>query len=197
MKDPRSLVGDAPGATPLDPDEAEGLLPSHVTTREQLNAWEQMNIAEADVWATSRRRRASAVVLSPEFAENLHRRMFNQTWLWAGTYRRSGKNIGLPANSVRVALRDRLADAGVWLAHAVFDVDEIAARLHHQLVVVHPWPNGNGRWARIMADSLLHAERRPRFSWGVGRTDARAAYLASLKAADRGNLGPLRSFVRS
>ncbi|MEO8620656.1 MAG: mobile mystery protein B [bacterium] len=188
------------GATLLDPDEAEGLLPSHVTTQAQLNAWEQLNIARADTWAISRRRRRAGVVLTSGFAEELHRRMFDETWGWAGAYRRTGKNIGIPPSQVRVALRERLADASYWLSAQVYDVDEIAARLHYQLVLVHPWPNGNGRWARLMADTLLHAERRPRFSWGaadlVRATHARADYLSALRAADSGDYAPLVAFVR-
>jgi Fic-DOC domain mobile mystery protein B len=189
-----------PGSTPLDPDEAEGLLPSHIATQAELNAWEQLNIARADVWLTSRRRRRTKTLLTPAFAEELHRRMFDQTWSWAGTYRRTGKNIGLPASQVRTALGERLADAALWLAEQVYELDEIAARLHYHLVLVHPWANGNGRWARLMADGLLYAERQPRFSWGGGdlmrATNARVDYLAALRAADRGDFAPLLAFVR-
>jgi Fic-DOC domain mobile mystery protein B len=190
----------SPDSTPLEPDEAERLMPTHVATQGELNAWEQLNIARADAWAMSSRRRHATVVLSAKFAEELHRRMFDQTWTWAGTYRRTGKNIGVPASEVRSALRERLADASFWLAEEVYALDEIAARLHYQLVVVHPWPNGNGRWSRLMADALLHGERQPRFSWGGGglasTTSARANYLAALRAADHGNFSPLLAFVR-
>jgi fido (protein-threonine AMPylation protein) len=163
-----------PGSTPLDPDEAEGLLPAHITTQGELNAWEQLNIARADAWAMSRRRRRATTVLTSNFAVELHRRMFDETWRWAGTYRRTGKNIGVPASEVRIALRER--------------------------VLGHPWPNGNGRWSRLMADTLLHGERQPRFSWGGGdlvcATSARADYLAALRAADQGDFAPLLGFVR-
>lgn len=189
-----------PGSTPLDPDEVEGLLPSHVATQGELDAWEQLNIARADTWAMSRRRRRATTVLTSDFAQELHHRMFDRTWAWAGTYRRTGKNIGLPASQVRVALRERLEDAAVWIERQVHEIDEIAARLHYHLVLVHPWPNGNGRWARLMADALLHAERQPRFSWGGGdlarATNARTDYLAALRAADRGDFSPLLAFVR-
>lgn len=187
-------------STPLDPDEAEGLLPSHITSQGELNAWEQLNIARADTWAMSRRRRPATTVLTPDFAVELHRRMFDQTWTWAGAYRRTGKNMGIPAAQVRFALRQRLDDAAFWLANQVYAIDELAARLHYQLVFVHPWPNGNGRWARLMADVLLHAERQARFSWGgsdlVRATNAPTGYLAALRAADRGDFSLLLAFVR-
>jgi len=195
-----ALPNGPPDSTPLDPDEAEGLVPSHITTQGELNAWEQLNIARADTWAMSRRRRRATTVLTSEFAAELHRRMFDQTWSWAGTYRRTGKNIGVPATQIRIALRERLADAAVWKAERVYELDEIAARLHHQLVLVHPWPNGNGRWSRLMADALLRAERRPRFSWGsrdlARATDAREDYLAALRAADHGDFALLLAFAR-
>ena len=108
--------------------------------------------------------------------------------------------MGIPAAQVRVALRQRLDDAAFWRANEVYAIDEIAARLHYQLVFVHSWPNGNGRWARLMADALLHAERRARFSWGGGNlvraTHPRTDYLAALKAADRGDFSLLLAFVR-
>ena len=188
------------GATVLDPDEADGLLPSHVVTQQDLNAWEQLNIARAAEWALSRRHRSAARVCTTAFATALHRRMFDQTWAWAGQFRHTGKNIGVPVGQIQTALHDRLADALVWLTDGVFPPHEMAARLHHQLVLVHPWPNGNGRWSRLMADAVLHAERQPPLSWGradlarVG--DARADYLSALRAADGGNYRPLLDFVR-
>lgn len=202
MKLSSTPASDAPeGATPLDPDEAEGLLPDHIATVEQLNAWEQLNIAQAWTWAMSGRRRSVPEVLSVRYAEALHRRMFDHTWSWAGRYRSTAKNIGLPQQQVRVALRERITDTALWIEQSVYDADESAARLHHQLVLVHPWPNGNGRWARLMSDSLLHAQRRVPFTWGGAALQepgqARRAYLAALRAADRGEFGPLLGFVRS
>jgi hypothetical protein len=46
-----------PGATPLDPDEAAGLVPTHFTTQGDLNAWEQINIVQGDRWATRQKKR--------------------------------------------------------------------------------------------------------------------------------------------
>ena len=189
------------GSTPLDPDESAALLPSHITTQSALNEWEQANIAAAQDWAIPRRRRAPSIVLTPAFAVELHRRMFDMTWSWAGAYRLTDKNIGVPASQVRTALHERIADALVWYSQDVFEPDERAARFHYQLVLVHPWPNGNGRWARLMADALLYAERRPLFTWGRGDlvepTGARDAYLGALRAADRGEFAALLAFVRS
>ena len=189
---------DVSGATPLDADEAHALLPTHIATQGELNAWEQRNIAAAARWAMSRRRRRTEHVLSVRFAQQLHRRMFDATWQWAGTYRVTDKSLDIPASQGRVALRDRLADVLLWHAERIFDRDELAARLHFVLVSVHPWPNGNGRWARLMADAYLHVERQPLFTWGSAEAStARNRYVSALKAADAGEFTELLRFVRT
>jgi len=104
---------------------------------------------------------------------------------------------------VRVAVRDLMADAAVWKAQAVFPAEELAVRLHHRLVAIHPFPNGNGRHARMMADLFLLQEGVRPLSWGRGRGsrvqtgEVRAAYIAALRAADQGDILPLLAFARS
>lgn len=188
------------GDTPLDDDEADGLLPTHISTKGELNEWEHLNISTALDWALPNRRRQPEDVLSVSFAEELHRRMFDRTWEWAGTYRRTLKNLGSPPERVRVDLRERLSDARFWHENNAFPSDEFAARLHHALVVVHPWPNGNGRWSRLIADAYLQSAGQPLFTWGGGdllaASGLRAEYLRALRAADNGDLAPLLIFVR-
>ena len=195
----RSPEGDPEGATPLDPDDAEDLLPGHIASRAELNAWEQANIAKAADWLARRRRGRS--VLTVEFVRELHRRMFDETWEWAGRFRTSGKNIGVPAHAIAQALKDLLDDVAYWGEHATYSTDEIAARFHHRLVQVHPFPNGNGRHARLMADALLAELGGPPFTWGVGglgeESDVRARYLDAIRRADAGDYEPLFTFVRS
>lgn len=193
-------LGDAhaPGATPLDPDEARGLIPSHISTQAQLNEWEEANILEARRWIFERRRRD---VLTEEFTRELHRRMFDKTWKWAGDFRRSGKNIGVDSRQISTRLRDLLDDARYWMQHHAYSIDEIAARFHHRLVAIHPFANGNGRHARLMADVLLaHADAQP-FTWGsktlVADGAERKTYIAALRAADAGDIKPLLEFARS
>jgi len=79
------------GATPINPDDADELIPTHITTREQLNEWEQANILAAERWAFSRKRPG---LLSRSFLQGLHRRMFDRTWRWAGRLRQVDTNIG-------------------------------------------------------------------------------------------------------
>lgn len=194
------MIGDAhaPGATPLDPDEARGLIPGHIRTQAELNQWEQANVLEGSAWAVRTRERD---VLSEHFVRELHRRLFGATWRWAGTFRTSGKNIGVDPAQIAVKLRELLEDARYWIEHGTYPLDGIAARFHHRLVVIHPFPNGNGRHARLMTDVLLRRNGATVFSWGGANLetagDARDRYLAALRAADAGNYRPLQEFVRS
>jgi Fic-DOC domain mobile mystery protein B len=187
------------GATPIDPDEAEGLLLPHITNRSELDRWEQDNIAEAETWTL---RRKPKDLLSADFICKLHRRMFGNVWKWAGKFRRSGKNIGIDRRSIRPALKDLLEDAKVWVEFGSYPPDEIAARFHHRLVSIHLFANGNGRHARLMADLLLvHVLGHPRFTWGSRNLnqagDCRQQYITALRAADNHDYRPLLEFVRS
>jgi Fic-DOC domain mobile mystery protein B len=188
------------GNTPLSPEEQDELIPS-LSTREELNEWERQNIIAAHAWAFSRRGFIRRDLLTEDYVRELHRRMFDQTWGWAGTYRSMEKNLGIPHYRIREELANLLADARVWIEHTTYSPDEIAIRLHHRLVLIHPFANGNGRHARLMADLLVQKLGRPVFSWGsadimsVGAL--RRAYIDALQSADRHEIQPLLLFARS
>lgn len=190
----------APGATPLDPDEEAGLVPTHITTQGDLNAWEQANILQGDRWA---RRQKKRDLLDEGFVRELHKKMFDQTWEWAGTFRKSNKNIGVDWPQISLKLRDLLDNTRYQIEHQVFDPDEIVVRFHHQLVWIHAFPNGNGRHARLMADILTMRFGLPRMTWGGGTValtsvgSVRETYLTALRAADRGQFENLIEFARS
>jgi Fic-DOC domain mobile mystery protein B len=187
----------APGATPLDPDESQGLIPSHITTQGQLNDYEEANILAARRWAYGRKRRGDP--LDREFIRNVHRRMFNKTWKWAGDFRRSDKNIGCQWTQVPTQLYMLAGDVRAQIQCKSYREDEIAARFHHRLVLIHSFPNGNGRHARFMADLLRKDLTSQIFTWGQGQLvsagDTRSAYINALRAADRGDYGPLLLFL--
>lgn len=188
----------APGATPLDPDEAKGLIPRHIATQGDLDEWEAANIIAAQRWLYAHNRHN---VLTDAFCRDLHRRMFDKTWKWAGRFRHSDKNIGVDWHHINLRLRDVLDDARYWLDNSTYSIDEIAARFHHRLVYVHCFPNGNGRHARMMTDALLLSVSAIPFTWGrtnlVVVSDVRQRYLEALRAADRRDILPLLTFVRS
>jgi Fic-DOC domain mobile mystery protein B len=188
----RQADGDS-GATPLDVDEAAGLIPGHIATRGQLNEWEQRNITEAQRWALGRGRPDPLTI---DGLRQLHERMFGRTWEWAGRFRTTDKSIGVPAPQVWTTLRDCVDDARYWTEHGTMGLREAAARFHHRLVQVHPFPNGNGRWARLATDVLLRRAGERPFAWGEeAGASARASYIAALRHADCGDFGPLFEFL--
>jgi Fic-DOC domain mobile mystery protein B len=188
------------GNTPLSPDEQAELIPN-LATRQELNEFERANILIAYDWAHAPRRIRRQDPLTEPYLRDLHRRMFDQTWKWAGIYRATEKNIGIAHYQIRDALGALLGDARYWLEHQTFPPDEIAVRLHHRLVSIHPFANGNGRHARLMADVLARIQDKPAFSWGgadiVAHGDFRRRYIDALQAADKHNIEPLLAFARS
>jgi Fic-DOC domain mobile mystery protein B len=187
--------------TLLDADEAADLIPVHIDTQGALNAWEQANIASALGWALYRR--SADDTLTVEFVRELHRRMFGNTWKWAGRFRRSAKNIGVPAARIAEHLKDLLEDVRGWIAAGTYGVDELAVRFHHRLVAIHPFPNGNGRHARMITDALLVSMDALPFTWGFANAgplhnsqDVRAAYVKALRDADKGDYAALLTFAR-
>jgi len=192
-----NLMDDSDGATPLDPDELEDLKLKHITMRGELNEVEQVNVQNGMLWLQRKRKKP---VVSEEFVRELHRQLFGEVWRWAGTFRQTEKNIGIDPIYIGVQLRTLLDDAAYWAEHTTYQPIEAAARLHHRLVKIHCFPNGNGRHARIMADAYLkecfsHAP----IDWAAGHdllgsNKRRDTYIASLRSADAGDYMPLLAF---
>lgn len=187
------------GATPLVPDEIDGLIPTHIVNRGQLNALEQENITAASLWLESGRIKK---INTEANLRSLHKKMFGQVWKWAGKFRISGKNIGVDAYQIAVELRNLCEDVDTWIEFSSYPVDEIAVRFHHRLVYIHPFPNGNGRHARMATDFLLKKQLGTNaFSWGSASIDVishvRRDYIHALRTADNGNYQPLLEFVRT
>lgn len=189
------------GATPLDPDEANGLIPGHIVTQGQLNEWEQANILEAEQWLARQHFHLNDV-MTIEFVIRLHQRMFNKTWHWAGKFRKTDKNIGVDWLTIAVNLKNLLADTRHQIEYNSYSMVELTARFHHRLVCVHPFANGNGRHARMMADILLLSQGYDRFSWNRAHnltsvSPIRERYIAALRAADRFDYSLLIAFIQS
>lgn len=199
-----STIGpESDGATPLDEDDLEGLIPDFVATRGDLNVVESENITKALPWARAQAaQRGPGAVVDYAFLFELHKRMFGDVWTWAGTQRRKGTNIGVDPAQIPEQAKQAIDDARYWHENATYSADELAARLHRRLVAVHPFPNGNGRCTRLMADLYLLSTGEPAFTWGAGGNldedwDARQIYLDALRAADGDDYEPLVDFARS
>src|SRR5689334_17178120 len=192
----KALANTSDGNTPLTPEELADLIPN-LATKQELNEWERENILRAREWAVADRTAASDLA-SDGYVRKLHTKMFDQTWKWPGEYRRTEKNLGVPVHQVRERLVSLFGDALYWIQNNTYPTDEIAVRFHHRLVLIHPFPNGNGRHARLLADVLAMRLDRPTFTWGsanlVKEGEARTAYLHAIRAADNGDIQPLVKF---
>jgi Fic-DOC domain mobile mystery protein B len=198
----RTIGPEPSGATPIEQEDLEGLIPDFVATRADLNQVEFENIAKALPWAM---RQARAVgpegILDYGFMLTLHRRMFGDVWAWAGMQRWRVTNIGVPPHLITEQSQLLLDDAKLWHLEGVFGPEALAARIHCRLVSVHPFPNGNGRCTRMMADAYLISIGARPFTWGGAELgvdgSGRARYIAALiKAVDADDYGDLIRFAR-
>ena len=187
------------GATTLDYDELKGLLPTHITSRGELDFLEMENINRAIIWSDSLK---TTDIINVEFICKLHKKMFSNVWKWAGKFRKSQKKFGIPYIQIEVELQTLCDDAQAWAEYNTYSPDEFTARFHHRLVFIHPFPNGNGRQARLMADLILEKLFATKvFSWGgeslANHNKIRKEYIKALKMADEHDYSLLLEFVRS
>jgi len=190
----------AEGQTPLDEDEKEGLLIPSITTRSELDEFEQLDVEKAIEWLLAVKLNISKI-LSEDFVKGLHKRMFGDIWKWAGEFRKTNKNIGVDKFIIGMELKNLLDDCNYWIENKVFSEDEIAVRLSHRMVHIHPFANGNGRHSRLMADVLVtKGFGKPYFTWGsvslTKQSEARTKYLAALRDADKNDYKSLIEFSR-
>ncbi len=188
------------GQTPLDEDEKEGLLVRSVTTRGELDELEQLGVEQAVEFFLNKKISLEKL-LSQDFIKELHYRMFREIWRWAGDYRTTNKNIGADKFEIPIELKNLLDDATFWINENVSSEDEIAIRVSHRLVKIHPFANGNGRHSRLYADIMIsNGFGKPVFSWGsknlIKQGEARSIYLKALKAADENDYTALIAFSR-
>jgi len=189
------------GQTPLDEEEKEGLLISTITTRGELDEFEQLNIQKAVEW-TLRRKFRKEKILTEEFIKDLHKRMFGEIWRWAGTFRNSNKNIGIDRFQIGIELKKLLDDTKYWIEHQSYKPDEIAIHFKHRIVSIHCFANGNGRHSRLIADIIInHLFSMPVYAWGssdlVKPDEVRKSYLTALRTADKGDINLLITFART
>lgn len=193
-------LGYLKGQTPLDEDESEGLLIPTIATRQELDDFEQLNIENAFQWVLNKSFKKEQI-LTEKFVLEVHSRMFGDVWQWAGSFRKTEKNLGIKAWKIPTALKVLLEDTAYWMSHETFEPDEIAIRFKHRLVSIHCFSNGNGRHSRLMADIIIyHIYKLQMFTWGMShlfqKGDARSIYLKALKMADNGDYQPLLKFAR-
>jgi len=189
------------GQTPLDEYEKEGLKIKSITTQGELNEFEQLNIEKAVEW-TIRSNLKAEKILTEKFVKDLHKRMYNEVWKWAGEFRKSEKNIGVSWIQIGIELRSLLEDTKYWIENYTYPPEEIAIRFKHRIVSIHCFPNGNGRHSRLMADIIIESIfKKEIFNWHqsnmVKANEIRKQYIHSLREADHGNIKPIIEFAKN
>lgn len=182
------------GSTPLDPSETAGLKLKGLTLQGELNIEEAMNIAEAAFWLDGN---VSKRPLDEAFLSTLHREMFGRVWRWAGSYRISNKNLGVDWLQIRESMTIHLGNVQQQLESSTL-LEQVASFYHHGLVFIHPFPNGNGRWARMATEVLCEELGLNQPSWTRIKSDYaqyRDHYITALKAADAGDHDPLQKLL--
>ena len=184
-------------STPLTEEEKQGLKAKWITNRAELNEMETKGILDAERWLLS----VKKDILTESFIKTLHKKMFGQIWKWAGTFRTSERNIGVLQYQIQPQLKILLDDVKYWIENNTFSEIEIAIRFHHRLVQIHPFPNGNGRLSRIMADTLMRNFGLEPLNWGTGNltkiSELRKNYIEALRDADNGSYTSLLDFIKS
>lgn len=188
------------GATPLEQEEMDGLKDYSISTRNELDEIEGLNILAAYDWLANKN---AEDILSESFLCRLHQAMFGEVWTWAGQYRSTEKNIGCRSYLIVRSIRELLNNTKFMIDSKEVPNEEVLVRFHHGLVKIHPFSNGNGRHARLACDLLASQLGLAPFSWGnssdnlTSGSKIRALYIAALKAADRGDITLLMDFVRT
>ena len=188
------------GQTPLDEEEKEGIKIKSITTQGELDELEQLNIEKAVEWTIHSKLKPEKI-LTEKFIKDLHKRMYGAVWKWAGKFRRTEKNIGIPSTQIGLQLKNLLDDTSYWIENKTFSPEEIAIRFKHRIVSIHCFPNGNGRHSRLMADIIMESIfGNEIFSWHqssmVKANETRKLYIKALREADNGNVAPLIEFAK-
>lgn len=189
------------GQTPLDGDEKEGLKIKSINTQGELDEFEQLNIEKAVEWTIHTKLKPEKI-LTEKFIKDLHKRMYGDVWKWAGEFRKTEKNIGIPWTQIGIELKNLLDDTKYWIENKTFPAEEVAIKFKHRIVSIHCFPNGNGRHSRFMADIIMESIFKEKiFSWHqsnmVKASEIRKKYINALREADNGNLEPLINFAKN
>ncbi len=181
-------------STPIN--DLSGLIPSGITVKSALDEWEAENILKAyNRYLKTSRKRA----ISPGLITAVHKEMFGLTWKWAGSFRKENLNLGVEWFAIPVEIKKLCDDIAFWEKSKNVNILEQSVRIHHRLVRIHPFLNGNGRHARMIADIFLSGRGKKLPLWPdkdmVETTDIRKRYIHCLKEADNGDYAGLLEFT--
>jgi len=189
------ITFDKEGETPID--DISGLKITGITTRSELDRVEADNILDAYLKYTVSPEQIKNVIFDTQFLQKLHQEMFGNVWSWAGEFRTTQTSIGIDPLQIRMSLYQLMDDLSFW--QGTWEYQDSAVRLHHTLVKIHPFPNGNGRCARLFTDLWLLSIGEEMLEWGDDSIDDenenRSTYIEALREADKGNYELLKEFM--
>jgi len=185
------------GATPVD--DTSGLIPSHIQTKAELDEWEAANILKATHKYLSGKNKFRADI---DWLKKVHKDMLDDTWEWAGKFRDSNVGIGVDWTLIPEHIKNLVDDVKFWdKGKTGLTIFEQSVRIHHRLVRIHPFKNGNGRHARLVADVFLKSQGGKLPNWPnfklIKEKNMRDKYINALKEADKGNYKMLEEFTKS
>jgi len=179
------------GETPID---SSHLKDRSIITRLDLCKAEALNIKKAFVKYLAATPSKRLAPFDYSWLLRLHKEMYCDVWAWAGQLRQGDLNLGVAWSQVSSQVFELIKDLHCW-DESGMPLLEQAVRLHYRAVWIHPFWNGNGRWARLLANIWLKCHKAPIVHWPeetVGQeNNVRKDYLKALEAADGGDLGPL------
>lgn len=183
------------GSTPIE--DVSDLIPTHINTRNELNEWETINILKATRKYLTKRKKT---VIDINWIKQVHKDMFDETWKWAGKFRKKNYNIGIDWYKIPEELKLLVDDIKYLKEHNTeIGVFEQSIRIHHRLTKIHPFVNGNGRHARLVVDIFLFYYNYNLPMWPdegiIEKTEIRKKYIEALRAADQGDYSLLKQFT--
>lgn len=180
-----------PGETPIDPSH---LKDRSITTRLELYRAEALNIRKAHVKYLAATPSKRLAPFDYSWLLRLHQEMYGDVWTWAGQLRQEDLNLGVTWSQVSEQVFALIEDLHCW-GKSGMPLLEQAVQLHYRAVWIHPFKNGNGRWARLLANIWLKRHKGPLVLWPeetiAHESVVRNDYLQALKSADGGDFGPL------
>ncbi|MDX8430955.1 MAG: mobile mystery protein B [Candidatus Algichlamydia australiensis] len=185
-------------ATPLN--DCSGLIPNWIHTLNDLNRAEANNILLAQRKYLRGKIKHPKIWFHPKELKNIHKAMFGSVWSWAGIYRKSVTSIGIKPSLIAYNLAKFCLEVSSWFEEDIeLSIIEKTARVHHQLVFIHPFENGNGRFSRFIADRFLLSFQGAYPIWPRylnQDSEDRKEYIRALQEADQGVYTLLINFMK-
>jgi len=178
------------------PFDGSGLKIRTIKTRRQLNEAEFESILRVTEKYLLSKPSPKLAPFTFSWLLELHREMLGSIWSWAGAIRTTRKNIGVSPSIVTAELGVIAIESEKRHSETGELVIATAAEFHHRAVWVHPFEDGNGRWARLLANIWLMQHDQPVTIWPAAdlrdtESPIRGEYIAAMKQADLRNYGPL------